>query len=221
VTLQPTATDIVNEAISERRLLTHPFYQRWQAGTLELSELSAYASQYRYFEAQLPTFLAEVLSCAGDGEVAELLAANLRDETSEPAPHIDLFDDFASALGADEVAATPATEALVSSYRRYARATTAEAVAALAAYEVQAAEVASSKASGLREFYGLSGAATGFWDVHAAADVEHGAWVVEALEALVSGDATARSAAAAAAQEVAQTWWAWLDEREAARPLAA
>ncbi|HEV8064583.1 MAG TPA: iron-containing redox enzyme family protein [Acidimicrobiales bacterium] len=215
------ATDLVNEAIGDRRLLSHPFYQRWQAGELEVSELTAYAGQYRYFEAQLPDFLAEVLEGAGTGDVAGLLSANLQDETSVPAPHIELFEQFASALGAVEVAPTPATEALVACYRRYARASTPEAVAALAAYEVQAAAVASSKAEGLREFYGLGGEATRFWDVHAAADIDHGTWVVEALDWLLAGDEAAESRAAAATCEVAGAWWDWLDEREAARPAAA
>ena len=35
-------------------LLTHPFYQRWEAGTLQPGELDTYAQQYRSFEAAPP-----------------------------------------------------------------------------------------------------------------------------------------------------------------------
>jgi pyrroloquinoline-quinone synthase len=217
------ARTLIQEAIAGRDLLSHPFYRRWQAGELEPSELTAYAAQYRHFEAQLPQFLREVLAGAAEGKAADLLADNLRDETSRPAPHLGLFDAFAAAVGADVAAvATPATAALVRQYERYASATTAEAVAALAAYEVQAATVATSKAAGLRESYGLDGEATTFWEVHAAADVEHADWVLQSLDELLAGAGEeARRTAGAAAGSVAAAWWAFLDEREAARPLVA
>ena len=45
---------ILVEVLRDRRLLAHPFYRRWEAGTLERAELAAYAAQYRHFEAALP-----------------------------------------------------------------------------------------------------------------------------------------------------------------------
>ncbi len=205
-------------AIGSRRLLSHPFYQRWLDGTLKASELATYAAQYRYFEAQLPGFLASVLETLPDGSARDLVAANLSDELSSPAPHLELFDGFASAVGAEPTAATPATEALVSCYSHFAHAPALSAVGALAAYEVQAAEVAVSKAAGLRERYGLEETATTFWDVHSTTDLDHAAWVVEALSELAeSPDDVALMAAAVS--ETAEAWWSFLDEREALRPV--
>ncbi|MFZ0172773.1 MAG: iron-containing redox enzyme family protein [Acidimicrobiales bacterium] len=211
---------VISSAIGSRRLLSHPFYQRWLDGSLQAGELTAYAAQYRYFEAQLPGFLAKVLEELPPGPAHDLVEANLTDELSVPAPHLALFDAFSAAVGAEAELPTPATQALVSCYARWADAPSAAAVGALAAYEVQAAEVAASKAAGLRDRYGLDAAATEFWDVHATADLDHAKWVVEALVDLV-GEAEGAVAMAAAADDAARAWWAFLDEREAARPVAA
>ena len=43
----------------------------------------------------------------------------------------------------------------------------------VAAYEVQAADIAATKADGLRRHYGVDPQGTRFWDVHAGQEVEH------------------------------------------------
>jgi pyrroloquinoline-quinone synthase len=223
-TARPTETDmeaVIATAIGGRRLLDHPFYQRWLEGTLDKDELAAYAAQYRYFEAQLPSFLGAVLEQLPEGRARELVAANLSDELSEPAPHLELFDSFATAVGATPDPSTPATEALVACYARWAGAPAAAAIGALATYEVQAAEVAASKAAGLRDRFGLDAEATEFWDVHASVDVDHATWVLEALGELTGNDAESAALVQVAAEETAAAWWGFLDEREACRPVAA
>jgi len=207
---------VIASAIGRHRLLSHPFYQRWLEGSLQRSELAAYAAQYRHFEAQLPGFLASVLEQLPAGSAHDLVSANLADELAEPAPHLQLFDTFADAVGAGHEAPTPATQALLSCYGRWAHAPAAAAIGALAAYEVQAAEVAASKAAGLRERYELDAAATEFWDVHASVDLEHAAWVVEALGEIATGAGDV-DVISAAAEDAAEAWWAFLDEREADR----
>jgi pyrroloquinoline-quinone synthase len=86
----------------------------------------------------------------------------------------------------------------------------AEGLGALAAYETQAAAVASSKAQGLTAHYDLDANATEFWSVHAEQDKEHGEWTTEALTTL-SDDS---EAAVTAARRAADAWWSFLEERE-------
>ena len=205
---------VLAEVLSDRRLLDHSFYRRWVAGTLERDELTAYSAQYRRFEAALPVVLEAITRGLDDPTARQLVQANLDDERSVPAPHLSLFDDFARALGADlDAPPTPATEALVGLYATLARTTPLGALAAVAAYEVQAPAVAASKAEGLRARYGLDATATRFWDVHAGVDELHGEWIVDALAASATDIDEVRNAAAAAAE----AWWAFLDERDAAR----
>lgn len=217
--LRPELDALFDEALRDRRLLDHLFYRRWEAGELHPAELTAYAEQYRHFEQSLPVVLAAAVDALPDGPARDLARANLDDELGNPAPHLALFDEFAAAVGARaETPATPATATLLDSYRSSGRRGGAAVLAALAAYELQAPAVATSKAEGLRSRYGLSGADTRFWDLHGVMDVDHASWALDALAELDADEATVRSAARAAAD----AWWAFLDERqEAAATLGA
>jgi pyrroloquinoline quinone (PQQ) biosynthesis protein C len=206
---------LLDDILRSRRLLAHPFYRRWEAGTLAPGELATYAAQYRHFEAALPVVLERIAVGLGDGRARQLVEANLHDERSVPAPHLSLFDDFADAVGAVATDATPATTALIDHYLEAADASPVAALAAVVAYEIQAPAVAASKAEGLRARYGLDDDGTRFWDVHAGIDEGHGDWMLEALSLLADGSDDVVAPASAAAD----AWWSFLDEREAAAPI--
>jgi len=216
VTRNSELAEAVATALEDRRLLTHPFYRRWEAGELTPAELAEYAVHYRAFESVLPEVLAVVvdeLMAEAECTAAELVARNLADELGHPEPHLAMFDDFAAALPAAPVASAPgpAAVALADTYRTLARQSPVAALAGLAAYETQAAAIAASKGDGLRRWYGMDDAGTRFWDVHSTMDAEHGAWAVEAL-ALLGADP---GAVGDGARRAADAWWALLDERQA------
>jgi pyrroloquinoline quinone (PQQ) biosynthesis protein C len=207
---------VVASALEGRRLLAHPFYLRWEAGELTSAELAEYAVHYRAFEAVLPEVLATVvdeLEAAGEHEAAGMVARNLADELGRPESHLSLFDGFAAALPEARIASGPgaAAQALADTYRELAVESPVAAIAGLAAYETQAAAIATSKGDGLRRWYGMDAAGTRFWDLHAAMDVEHGEWAVEALM-MLGADA---GEVDEAARRAADAWWALLDERQA------
>jgi pyrroloquinoline quinone (PQQ) biosynthesis protein C len=199
-------------ALADRQLLAHPFYLRWEAGTLQPGELGAYAAQYRRFEAALPDLLRELLAGLQPGPAAELVRHNLADEESNPEPHVALFESFAAAVGADDSPPTEATERLLSTYRGLIESSAAEGLAAIVAYEMQAPAIAASKASGLRRHYSVEAAGTRFWDIHATMDQDHARW---GMEALVAMDAP-EGRLIGAARTATDAWWAFLDDREAA-----
>ena len=198
------------ELIAPFRLLEHPFYRRWEEGALVEGELANYASQYRFFEAQLPSFL-EALSAQLDGEAAALVVANLADEVAGPATHLELFDRFAASVEApSDVEISPAMKALVDVYAdALAAGDTTFALGVLAGYEVQAAEVADTKGTGLATHYGVDEKGREFWALHAALEADHADWTLTAASGL---DATRF---AEGAQASAAAWWGYLDEREA------
>jgi pyrroloquinoline quinone (PQQ) biosynthesis protein C len=202
----------LEEALAGRRLLEHPFYQRWEQGLLGRGELAAYAAEYRGFEEMLPGFLARVAADLPQGRARTAVEANLADELGDPVPHLELFERFAAAVDAAGSGRGPAAAALVEAYTTVAAAGPVAALAGLLAYESQAPAVALSKAEGLRRHYGLGSGATAFWDHHATVDVDHAAWTVEALTELGADPA----AVTAAARIVADAWWGFLDERETA-----
>jgi pyrroloquinoline-quinone synthase len=205
----------VASALEDRRLLTHPFYRRWEAGELSPAELAEYAVHYRAFESVLPEVLSTVveqLTADGEYEAAELVARNLADEQGNPEPHLALFDAFADVLPVAALSTGPGAAAreLAETYRALARRSPVAAIAGLAAYESQSAEIAATKGDGLRRWYGMDAAGTRFWDVHSTMDVDHGDWAVDAL-ALLDADTDEVSDSARIA---ADAWWSLLDERQ-------
>jgi pyrroloquinoline quinone (PQQ) biosynthesis protein C len=207
--------DQLVRALEGRELLTHPFYRRWEAGSLAAGELSEYAVHYRAFEQVLPVVLSAVvkqLQDDGEVEAAAMVERNLADELGRPEPHLTQFDRLAAALPTPVVATEPgpAAEALVDTYLGLVAEGPVAALAGLAAYETQAAAIAATKADGLRRWYGLDDTATEFWDVHEAMDTEHGEWAVEALFLLGADPAEVYDSA----RRAADGWWELLDERE-------
>jgi pyrroloquinoline-quinone synthase len=203
----------VAHALEGRTLLTHTFYRRWEAGELLDGELAAYGAQYEHFERQLPVTLDATAEACPDADVRALLAANLDDELHRPVPHVELLASFLDAVGAVPSAPTPATAALVELYATGSRRSGGFAVGVLSAYEVQAAEIARSKAEGLRVHYGLGASGTSFWDAHASLESEHADWMLDAAEGLPAGEVLDGVAASRDA------WWSFLDEREAEASL--
>jgi pyrroloquinoline-quinone synthase len=209
--LRAQVEGLVESVLADRRLLSHPFYRRWDAGELSPGELADYAGQYRHFEAALPGVLERVAGAIPQCRARRLVQANLRDERGEPVPHLTLFDEFAAAVGASEaVEPTPATRNLVDCYRSLSDQGPVPALAALAAYEVQSSAIATSKGAGLRTHYGLDALGTGFWDVHAAVDGSHAEWTLQALADLTDDPHPVREAATIGAE----AWWNFLSERE-------
>ncbi len=208
----------LERALQGRQLLDHPFYRRWEAGGLALFELAAYAEQYRHVERTLPEVLETVVTGLDDDGARRMVSANLYEERSVPVAHVDLFETFAGAVGAASFSqVTPATAALLATQRAAAHSDPSTGLAALAAYETQAAAIASSKAAGLTRHYGLGETATSFWDVHAEMEASHATWTLTALEAIGADPAEVEEAG----RRAADAWWAFLDEREAARPVTA
>ncbi len=203
--------EVLAEAIVGRHLLAHPFYRRWEAGTLTEGELAAYAEQYRHIERELPVTLASIADALPPGRARDLVEANLADELGSPEPHAQLFESFALAAGArPDAPATPSTAALLAVVRTTASNDPVAALAMVAAYEVQAADIAASKGDGLRRHYGFDEEGTSFWDVHRTQEVEHAGWSMDALTALGADPDVVQAAATVSAD----SWWLFLSERE-------
>src|ERR1700727_486871 len=210
--------EVLAEAIVGRHLLSHPFYRRWEAGALCEGELAAYAEQYRHIERELPVTLKAIADALPEGHARELVEPNLADELGSPDPHVELFETFAHAAGAaPEAPATPSTAALLAVVRTTAANDPVAALAMIAAYEVQAADIAASKGDGLRRHYGFDEEGTAFWDVHRTQEVDHAGWSMEALTALGADLDVVQAAATVSAD----SWWLFLSERDELAPVGA
>jgi pyrroloquinoline-quinone synthase len=207
----------LDRALAGRHLLSHPFYLRWEAGELGTDELHAYAGQYRHFEATLPQVLRRILDQLENPMARDLLQRQLTDETGGAVSHLELFDGFAEALGVR--ATVPPSQAmadLLEVYESQVAIGGAAALAAVAAYEIQAPDVAKAKFEGLRAHYGLDADGATFWRIHGQLDENHARWITEALAAVAEDPGQV----GASARSAADAWWSFLDEREQQMSIA-
>ena len=219
--------DRLDGLVDSRSILGHPFYVAWQRGELSRAQLATYARVYYPHVAAFPGHIGEALRRATEPVVRDELARNLTDELGRPAPHPELWLDFAEELGLDrdQVAADPphpAAERMIDTLRRRAGGSTAGALAALYAYESQQPEVSRTKMEGLRRYYDVSRPkGLAYFAVHATLDQEHREGEREALDHCLDQGADADDVLGAA-EEALAAYWQLLDGvcEEAVVPMA-
>jgi pyrroloquinoline-quinone synthase len=200
----------LDQARAECSVLEHPFYERWSAGDLSAAELACYAGEYRHAVVALADASQAAAAKAGPEH-----ASGLRAHAAEETAHVELWDDFARAAGADAPAdgkndARRETQAC-------ARAWTAgedllEHLAVLYAIEAGQPEISTTKLQGLTEHYGYSeeGPALEYFKVHELRDVEHaraaGALIEELLAEHDDAEAQADRMLARATEALSGNW---------------
>ena len=204
----------LDDATSEKRLLEHPFYRAWAAGTLTTEDLAFYSTQYWRQVESFPGYLAALADRMDDGSARESIEGNLADERDDD--HPGLWVRFAEALGRDRAALEtsdiePETSGCVDSF---AHATKNEsipfALGMLYAYESQTPEVAATKVKGLGEHYGITGPAAEYFSLHGELDVEHSRELATAIAEVATSD-VARAEAESGARAGAAAIYGLLD----------
>jgi pyrroloquinoline-quinone synthase len=212
----PSVSQVIDGKVSERAMLSHPFYQAWTEGRLPLDTLRAYARQYFHHVEAFPRAVSAVHSLCPSREGRRMLAENLGEEEGLEAgkqDHATLWMQFATGLGESEQAVldqdlNDETTALIDTFRRLAQRSYASGLGALYAYESQFPAVAAAKIDGLIERYDITDEETlRFFRVHETADVEHSAVCRDLLDQLAPDE---REEAIAAGEELAGALWGFL-----------
>lgn len=181
--------------IASKRLLDHPFYQRWTCGTLTREELRDYAAQYFHYAMAFPTFISAMHAQTEDIGTRQLLLENLIEEERGSENHPELWLRFCEALGLDREtvkagAPNAATRTLIATMKSLAReGALHEGLASLYAYESQIPDVAKAKIEGLAKNYAISADRdVAFFSVHMEADVHHSQTSRDILRNLCDSD---------------------------------
>lgn len=216
----------IDDQIGRRKLLLHPFYQRWTAGTLSHEALAQYATQYYHHVAAFPTYLSAVHANTAEMETRRQILANLIDEEAGNPNHPELWLRFAEDVGVERNAVQHAalwqqTRNLIETFRSVCRdGSTAQGLAALYAYESQIPAVAESKIDGLRRHYGIDSArGLAYFEVHIQADQEHSRVERDLLACYVNE--TNAPVVMDSLERVLEALWEMLSEVERRYPLAA
>jgi pyrroloquinoline-quinone synthase len=188
------------DVVRERwNVLDHPFYTRWSEGTLTRGELAHYSGQYRH----------AVVALADATAHAAELEPSLAPHAAEEAEHIALWDGFVDAVGGDS-AASPSPETAACARAWAGDGELLETLVGIYAIEAAQPAISATKATGLRERYGIDApAATAYFDLHERLDVEHAAQGRAFIERRLDG--ADREPLAARAEEVLKANWELLD----------
>ena len=215
----------LDERIESRSLLTHSFYQAWQAGTLSREDLRAYAGQYYFFEANFPRFLSSIHTRCPEREVRQTILDNLWDEEHGENNHRAMWLAFCQGLGlteAEVVASSihPKTQQLLDTYSGICgEGIFQEGLAAMYAYEAQVPAISVDKIRGLVAHYGFQrDASLRFFEEHSTLDEDHSAREAEGIVAHTRLEDEA--AVESALQEALDAWWGFLDGVEELRTVA-
>ncbi|HVR06334.1 MAG TPA: iron-containing redox enzyme family protein [Solirubrobacteraceae bacterium] len=84
----------LDQARTRCNVLDHPFYQRWSAGELSAEELGCYAGEYRHAVVALAQASRRAAAQAEPGRREGLMR-----HAAEEEAHVELWDDFARAVG--------------------------------------------------------------------------------------------------------------------------
>ena len=174
--------DEIDNDITKKHLLKHPFYLAWTRGELSKEALTDYARQYYCHVAAFPTYLSAVHANCDDQVTRKQLLNNLIDEEAGSPNHPELWNKFARSLGVEdaELARTEKqseTKKLIDTFRSVCgQGSTAEGLGALYAYETQIPAICESKIDGLRKHYGVTKPEHyEYFSVHIEADRQHSA----------------------------------------------
>jgi pyrroloquinoline-quinone synthase len=88
----------IDEARRRTNVLEHPFYQRWSAGELEDGELELYAGEYGHAVRALAR-ASRLAAEQAAGGWAPIHAAGLARHAAEEESHVELWEQFARAVG--------------------------------------------------------------------------------------------------------------------------
>ncbi len=205
-----TIAQRLDQVVSDKKLLDHPFYQAWAEGTLTKGDLNFYSRQYWRQVESFPTYLDVLKDRLPDGLARKTVQENLADELNDD--HPGLWLRFAGAVGAhtQEVYGTPPEHETLECVKTFELACKEAplpfALGMLYAYESQTPEIAKTKGEGLRAHYGIDGSNVDYFELHGELDVEHSRGLADALTEVLASEEDMRQAEAGAATGALAIW---------------
>lgn len=214
-------SDELRETIEEFHLLSHPFYQSWNEGTLSKEVLQKYAKEYHSHVQAFPRYISATHAQCDDIAARRVLLENLNDEEGwQGKPHPELWVQFARGLGVEflDGQRESTIQNVISTFMDASKHSFHTGLASLYAYEYQVPEVAETKIDGLIKYYGVeSEEALEFFRVHLKADIYHRQAIEKLLDDFSEEE---KQEALIAAKKSAKALWDFLTSMQALEDVA-
>ncbi len=172
----------IDEMISEKSLLKHPFYELWSDGKLSVESLTGYSKEYFQLVKAVPSFMTPIIEKAPESVIGELI-----ENQKEEADHIRPWIKFGGELGISEEEllnynGLEKTKKAVSNLSDLMN-TYEGGSCAMYAFEKEIPKISQTKLEGMEKFYGMSSDdATEYFKLHTEADIRHAATWQNILE---------------------------------------
>jgi pyrroloquinoline-quinone synthase len=142
----------IDNIVSQKSLLNHPFYQKWNEGTLSFDALRGYSKEYFLLVESIPNLVSKVSSFS-NGAYYRQISENLKEEEE----HIPLWMNFANRLGITneelkEYRGLPKTRRAMENFSNLISSLNSGATA-MYAFEKEIPTISQTKIDGLIKFY--------------------------------------------------------------------
>lgn len=142
----------IDNIVSQNSLLKHPFYQKWNEGSLSFDALRGYSKEYFLLVESIPNFVSKIASFS-NGVYHRQINENLQEEKE----HIPLWMDFANRLGVTneelrQYSGLPKTRRAIENFSNLISSLSSGATA-MYAFEKEIPTISQTKIDGLIKFY--------------------------------------------------------------------
>ncbi|MEM4310811.1 MAG: iron-containing redox enzyme family protein [Nitrososphaerales archaeon] len=164
-------TYLLDEEISKRSLLKHPFYQSWREGKLTLEALRGYAKEYFQLVKTIPRIVERII------EFSPLSKEKMLLHLKEEKEHIELWLRFAEALGISrkELLNYDGLDEIKETLNRlyHLSLNFYDATALMYSLEAELPKISKIKADSLERFYGMKEKEIKYFRIHEVVDIRH------------------------------------------------
>ncbi len=168
----------IDDEITKRSLLNHPFYTLWKEGKLTLNHLRSYSKEYFQLVKAVPQLVDNIHKNLHSDPGSEYLKP-VQNTQREEYLHIEPWIKFAQSLGVEkkellEYEGNNEVNLVIENLKELCLSSVSEGASAMYSFEKELPQISKTKVEGLTRFYNISSDEDiKYFKIHQIADIEH------------------------------------------------
>src|SRR5919112_204010 len=170
---------IIDDEISERSLLNHPFYILWKEGKLTLNHLRSYSKEYFQLVKAVPELVNNIQTNLVNSNSGTQYVKAVRNTHDEEYQHIQPWIKFAQSVGIEkqelmEYEGNKEVNLAIDNLKKLCISSICEGAATMYSFEKEIPQISKAKIEGLKKFYNIcTEEDIKYFNIHQIADIEH------------------------------------------------